>query len=167
MAVEQTNNHLDREVIHKEIDLIQDIIKRMASNSFQVKAWLIGILSALVVVESKSLFAQANSDRWFSIEMNLFLFLPIICFWYLDAFFLSTEKLYRELYKWVVTNRSKTNDYLYDLNTFIREVNGEKVNLIKKKNNLWNTMVSKTLWPFYLIPTLFVVGLLFFNFFRT
>jgi len=156
----------DKENIHKELDLIQDVVKRMASNSFQIKAWLIGILSALVVIESKSLFAQVGSDKWFSVEMNLFLLIPILCFWYLDAFFLITEKLYRELYKWVVKHRSHTDDYLYDLNTFKREVDGEEEILLKPENNVWNVMFSKTLLPFYLMPIAFVLGLLFFNFYR-
>jgi hypothetical protein len=166
MAIETTTKPLDKDVIHKELDLIQDVIKRMATNSFQVKAWLIGILSALVVIESKSVFAQAGSDHTFSMEMNLFLFMPIICFWYLDAFFLSTEKLYRELYKWVVVHRPNTKAYLYDLNTFVREVDGEKENLLQKKNDVWHMMVSKTIWVFYAIPLVFVGGLLFYNSFR-
>ncbi|MFM9946991.1 MAG: hypothetical protein ACKV1O_03560 [Saprospiraceae bacterium] len=81
---------LSTDIIHKELDLIQDVIKRMAQNSFQVKAWLIAILSALVVVKSEVLFAKADHDNNFSMQMNLFLFLPVFCFWYLDAFFLST-----------------------------------------------------------------------------
>lgn len=152
---------------HKELDLIQDVIKRMAQNSFQVKAWLIGILSALVVLESKSIFAQAGSDKIFAIKMNLFLLLPILCFWYLDAFFLSTEKLYRELYKWVVKHRPVTADYLYDLNTFTRKIDdGEEENLNLPKNNVWCMMVSKTLLPFYLVPLFFVVGVILFNLWR-
>ncbi len=163
MAIETTTIAWDKEVIHKELDLIQDVIKRMAQNSFQVKAWLIGILSALVVIESKSIFAQAGSDHTFSMEMNAFLFLPILCFWYLDAFFLSTEKLYRELYKWVVNNRPYTKEYLYDLNTFKRTVNDKTENLLNEKNDVWHMMGSKTLLPFYLVPLLFVIGLLFFS----
>ena len=151
---------------HKELDLIQDVIKRMAQNSFQVKAWLIGILSALVVLESKSIFAQAGSDKVFSIEMNLFLLLPILCFWYLDAFFLSTEKLYRELYKWVVKHRPDTTAYQYDLNTFTREVGDKKENLLKPQNDVWHMMRSKTLLPFYLVPLFFVLGVIFFNTWR-
>ncbi len=156
----------DKDIIHKELDLIQDIVKRMAANSFQVKGWLIGILSALVVLESKSIFATANGDAGFSIKMNAFLFLPILCFWYLDAFFLSTEKLYRERYKWVVQNRPRTDAYLYDLNTFTRTVDSETTHLLKPSNNVWNVMVSKTLLPFYLLPLLFVIGVLFFNSYR-
>jgi len=160
------NTPLDQEIIHKELDLIQDIIKRMATNSFQVKTWLIGILSALVVLENKAIFATANGNEDFSIKMNIFLFLPILCFWYLDAFFLSTEKLYRELYKWVVQNRSVTDAYLYDLNTFTRTWNGKTDKLLNPKNSVWNMMFSKTLLPFYLVPFAFVLGLVFFNSYR-
>lgn len=159
-------NNITESAFHKELDLIQDIVKRMAQNSFQVKAWLIGILSALVVLESKSIFAQAGADHTFSIEMNLFLLLPILCFWYLDAFFLSTEKLYRERYKWVVKNRPNTDAYLYDLNTFTRKVNDKEENLVQSGNDVWSMMRSKTLLPFYMVPLLFVLGVMFFNFFR-
>lgn len=161
-----TNPQPSHENLHKELDLIQDIIKRMAQNSFQVKAWLIGILSALVVLESKAIFGQTADDHAFSIQMNVFLFLPIICFWYLDAFFLSTERLYRELYKWVVQNRPHTNAYQYDLNTFTRTVGNETTHLLKPKNSRWWLMISKTIWPFYAVPLLFVVGLMLYNFCR-
>lgn len=158
---------LDKEIVHKELDLIQAIITRMATNSFQVKAWLIGILSAMIVFEKDAIFAEAGADKLLSIKLNLFLFLPILCFWYLDAFFLSTERLYRELYKWVVENRPKTDAYLYDLNTFKRRVGeGPEVNMVKPDNSIKDMMVSKTLWPFYMMPVAFVAGLLFYNFFR-
>ena len=161
-----TDPQPNHENLHKELDLVQDIIKRMAQNSFQVKAWLIGILSALVVLESKAIFAQAASDNTFSIEMNLFLFLPILCFWYLDAFFLSTEKLYRELYKWIIENRPHTYAYQYDLNTFIRTVGDKTTYLLKPQNSAGRMMWSKTLLPFYAVPLLFVVGVVFYNLWR-
>lgn len=171
MESHQQKSPFDKEQLHKEIDLIQAVITRMAQNSFQVKTWLIGVLSALIVFEKDAIFAQAGADKLLAIQMNLFLFLPIICFWYLDAFFLSTEKLYRELYKWVVKHRPKTSAYQYDLNTFKRsytdpEGNKHEENLLKPANNVWNVMISKTLWPFYLMPLLFVGGLLFYNFYR-
>ena len=161
-----TNPQPKHENLHKELDLIQDIIKRMAQNSFQVKAWLIAILSALVVLESSAIFAQAAPDKTFSIEMNIFLFLPILCFWYLDAFFLSTEKLYRELYKWVVKYRPHTDAYQYDLNTFTRTVGEETAHLLKREHGVWAMMRSQTLWPFYAVPMVFVVGLVLYNLYR-
>jgi hypothetical protein len=46
----------------------------------------------------------------------LIAFIPLLVFWFLDAFFLRHEKMYRELYKWVVKNRLTTDEYLFDMN---------------------------------------------------
>jgi hypothetical protein len=156
----------DKDIIHKELDLIQAVVTRMASNSFQVKAWLIGILSALIAFEKDAIFAQSGDAKLLSIQMNLFLFMPILCFWYLDAFFLSTERLFRELYKWVVKYRPLSDAYLYDLNTFKRTVDGKEEDLIKAGNGITDMMLSKTLLPFYLMPMAFVGALLIYNIFR-
>ncbi|MFY9261342.1 MAG: hypothetical protein WAO71_12645 [Gallionella sp.] len=37
----------------KHLDLIQDVIKRMASNSFQLKTWTITIVSAILAMSEK------------------------------------------------------------------------------------------------------------------
>ncbi len=153
--------NLSEDAIHKELDLVQDIVKRMASNSFQVKAWLIGIFSALIAFSMEKLVGTTGSVA--GIFTSLFLLVPIACFWYLDGFFLSTEKLYRELYKWVVTHRPKTQAYLYDLNTFDRTVGEQKTLMVKAENSVWNCMKSKTLLPFYVSPLVFVLLLLAYN----
>ena len=143
---------MEKEVIHKELDLIQDVIKRMASNSFEVKKWLIGILSAIVVFSREELLGG-------NIQLIGLLLVPVLCFWYLDAFFLSTEKLYREMYKWVIEYRPQTDKYLYDLNTMTRKcLNGNDVDFIIKKNNVWYVMFSKTLLPFYAVPVVFIIA---------
>lgn len=152
----EQNLPLSNEVIHKELDLIQDVIKRMADNSFKVKAWMIGILGGIVALGNDALFVTVAEDNLLTtLAFNAFLFLPVICFWYLDAFFLRIEKLYREVYKWVVDNRSNTRDYLYDLNTFTR-TNGknEQTDFLKDLDSTAKVMRSKTLWPFYLFPFL-------------
>jgi len=151
---------LTKEEIHKELDLIQDVIKRMASNSFEVKKWLIGILTAIIVFKHEELLGGNN-------EMVLVLLLPVLSFWYLDAFFLSTERLYREIYQWVVTHRSKTDNYLYDLNSMKRSYdNVPEENFVKDKNNIWRVAFSKTLLPFYLVPIAFIVALAIANHFK-
>ena len=146
------NTTLTTDQIHKELDLIQDVIKRMASNSFEVKKWLIGILSAIVVFSREELLGG-------NIQLIGLLLVPVLCFWYLDAFFLSTEKLYREMYIWVIEYRSQTDKYLYDLNTMSREFPADKVvDFFIPKNNVWHVMFSKTLLPFYLVPVVFIVA---------
>ena len=89
----------------EELKIIQDIIKRMAFNSFMIKGWAV----TLVLV---TLLLKGNRYQ------VLIAFIPILVFWFLDAYFLQQEKLYRELYKWVVENRLKTSDYLFDMNAY-------------------------------------------------
>ncbi|MBL7186064.1 MAG: hypothetical protein ISS70_07040 [Phycisphaerae bacterium] len=124
---------MDKEVLHKEIDLIQDCIKRMAHNSFLLKGWTVSLVAIVL----------ALAKDFDLIYLCLLLLLPVICFWYLDAFFLYTEKMYRRMYEWVIANRSKTDEHLYNLNPhcFKKEVPGEL-----------KIMFSKTLFVFYGIP---------------
>jgi len=94
-----------KEYMLKEIDIIQDIIKRMANNSFMIKGWAI----TLVVV---TLILKGNEYQ------VLIAFIPLLTFWFLDAYFLWQERMYRKLYNWVVSNRLKTDEYLFDMNAY-------------------------------------------------
>jgi hypothetical protein len=89
----------------KEIDIIQDIIKRMAFNSFMIKGWAI----TLVVV---TLLLKGTAYQvWIA-------FIPLLAFWFLDAYFLWQERMYRKLYDWVINNRLKTDEYVFDMNAY-------------------------------------------------
>lgn len=101
-----------KEYMLKEIDIIQDIIKRMAFNSFMIKGWAITL-----VVVTLLLKGTEKHQVWIA-------FIPLVVFWFLDAYFLRQEKMYRKLYKWVINNRLKTEEYLFDMNArrFEKEV---------------------------------------------
>ncbi len=94
-----------KEYMLKEIDLIQGIINRMAHNSFMIKGWAI----TLVVV---ALLLQGTKYQ------VLLAFIPLLVFWFLDAYFLWQERMYRKLYDWVISNRLKTDEYLFDMNAY-------------------------------------------------
>jgi len=94
-----------KEYMLKEVDIIQDIIKRMAFNSFMIKGWAI----TLVVVAL--LLKGTEYQVWIA-------FIPLLVFWFLDAYFLWQERMYRKLYEWVVNNRMKTDEYLFDMNAY-------------------------------------------------
>lgn len=94
-----------KESMLKEIDIIQDIIKRMASNSFLIKGWTI----TLVVITL--LLKGSNFQIWIS-------FIPLLTFWFLDAHFLWLERMYRELFDWVISNRMNGREYLFDFNAY-------------------------------------------------
>lgn len=100
---------MDKEILHKEIDLIQGVINRMANNSFLLKGWLITLIVGVLALTKDTILT--NDITYLSIV----LILPVIVFWYLDAFFLHKERCFRELYKWVIENRKESDDYLYSL----------------------------------------------------
>lgn len=137
------------EVLKKEIDLIQDVIKRMANNSFLLKGWLVSIIVIVLALHKDSVIGQ-NSQYW----TYLVLILPVLSFWYLDAYYLCQERLYRKLYGWVILHRADSVERIYDLNTsrFENEV-----------PNIRRTMFSITLRIFYGVPIVLIVGLIFYK----
>lgn len=95
-----------KEYMLKEIDIIQDIIRRMAFNSFIIKGWAVTLVVVTLLLKG-TLFQQA-----------VIAFIPLLVFWFLDAYFLWQERMYRKLYEWVVNNRLKTDEYLFDVNAY-------------------------------------------------
>lgn len=145
-------NKLDKENFHKEIDLIQGCINRMASNSFMLKGWAVSIVAVVLALADKDI----NLDF-----LCLVVLIPLISFWYLDAFFLYTEKLYRKMYEWVIKERpNANNDRMYDLNPHRFK---DELKIVKngvetgKLETEWTVMHSKTLRWFYEIPCALIV----------
>lgn len=122
-----TNKIQNESILLKEIEVIQDIIKRMAKNSFLIKGWTVTLVVATLLLETKD-------------YMVLIAFIPLIVFWILDAYFLHQERLFRKLYEWVIVNRLESEENLLDMNT---ERFKDKVDGIPK------TMISLTLLLFY------------------
>jgi hypothetical protein len=135
------------EILHKEIDLIQGCINRMANNSFLLKGWTISLIAVVL--------ALAKEKIDFSL-LSLILLIPLLAFWYLDTFFLRTEKMYRKMYEWVISNRMNSDDRMYELNPRKYESNVEST---------FKVFISKTLLAFYGIPTLILIIIFIYNFF--
>ncbi len=79
----------------KHLEFIQNVINRMASNSFKLKAWCITIVAALVTVASTAL--AKNSMENYKILFWIGLVLVFI-FGYMDCFYLKKERQYCLLY---------------------------------------------------------------------
>jgi len=134
---------MDKDILHKEIDLIQACITRMAHNSFLLKGWAISIIAVILALADKT-----NNP----IIISSILLIPLLCFWYLDSFFLRTEKLYRKMYEWVIEKRKlKDISFLYDLNPHRFD---NEVESIRK------VMWSITLRYFYGIPVLITTSII-------
>lgn len=121
--------------LEKEIDIIQSCINRMSSNSFMCKGWNLTLITGVV-----SLPKDINY-RW----LILIIISINACFWFLDSFFVLQEQRFRDKYKWIITERLKSNaEYLYDL-----DPNNPNTTYRVKKRKLYNTILSKTIAPMY------------------
>lgn len=72
----------------KHLELIQGIINRMSSNSFMLKGWAVTLVAGIFAISAK------DADKMYF----LVAYIPIIIFWFLDAYYLKQEHLYRRLY---------------------------------------------------------------------
>ena len=129
-----------KEYMLKEIDIIQDIIRRMGFNSFMIKGWAITLVVVTLLL------------KWTDYQVGI-AFIPLLVFWFLDAYFLGQERMYRKLYEWVINNRLKTNEYLFDMNAY---------RFKDKVQSRFRIMFSITLGWFYgSIAILIVIYLIF------
>lgn len=110
------------------LSFIQGVINRMGNNSFLLKGWCVTLVAAI--------FALASKDS--NEQFVLVAYFPAFMFWFLDAFFLHQEKLYRELYKKVANNQISSDNFTLETSDLKNEV-----------PCLLSVMFSKTLFPFY------------------
>ncbi len=115
----------------KHLEFIQAIISRMAGNLFFLRGWTITLIAALL-----ALFIKGNGSNY----AIYFLIVLILVFWILDGYFLSQERLFRDLYNHVRKLKEEEIDFSMDINEYKKY----------KKNTLIYTMFSPTLLVFYL-----------------
>ena len=92
----------------KHLEMIQGIVNRLSSNSFQLKGWSVTLITALFA------FAASGKDPRFS----YIAFFPALSFWLLDGYFLRQERLFRKLYKWVNEKKEGEVDFSMDTSCF-------------------------------------------------
>lgn len=73
----------------KHLEFIQAVISRLATDSFLMKGWALTVTGAFFGFSAKDL-------DWHLAFVGL---LPMVAFWVLDAYFLSRERIYREMYE--------------------------------------------------------------------
>jgi predicted alpha-1,6-mannanase (GH76 family) len=121
----------------EELKIVQDIIKRMALNSFLIKGWTITLVVATLLLKGEKF-------------QSFIAFIPILVFWYLDAYFLWLERLYRKLYDWIAKNRLNTDEFLFDM---------DYRRFIKEEQSKFRIMFSITLGWFY--GSIFILTLIY------
>ena len=77
------------------LELIQNIINRMATSSAIVKGLTATITAGILTIH----------DYTFSLPLSRFFFVPIICMMFLDTSYLQKERQYRRLYELVCKDK--------------------------------------------------------------
>lgn len=122
----------DSPAVMKHIDMYQGIINRMAANSAECKKWALGLVSAiLVLVAEKGLIDAAS-----------LVIVPVILFWFLDAYYLALEKQFRGAY-------SQFLDALHQGNLPLSELYRVRATGALP-TTFWDALLSWAVWPFYL-----------------
>lgn len=124
-----TKKFTDPEIKH--LELIQDVVTRMNSNSFQMKGWMVAIVSALLAI-----YADKQNEYFIIVA-----FVPTLLFWFLDTYYLWQERKFRGLYNDVagITKNQKVALFAMrpDLYT-------------GGKYSYWSVFGSVTILPLYL-----------------
>ncbi|MCQ2764140.1 hypothetical protein JT227_06520 [Helicobacter pylori] len=101
------DNSTDRaKILIEELKILQGVINRMAQNSLECKKWTLALVFGVL-----SLKMETISNSYGLCVLGVLL----LCFWFLDAYYLMQERSFREQYQWLIENRLKTNARLFEV----------------------------------------------------
>lgn len=125
----------------KHLEFVQSVINRMESNSFMLKGWAVTLVAGIFVLADK------DTDKLYF----LVAYIPMIVFWWLDAYYLLQERLYRSLYEKVRQTDEENIDFSLKATTTEFDSN---------KNCFCSCLFSKTEVGFYLPLALICTGII-------
>ena len=117
----------------KHLEFIQSTITRMNQNSFQIKGWMITLVSALLAL-------YASSEK---VVYILIAIVPAIVLWFLDAYYLQQERRFRGVYN-DVARLSPDNNRIN-----VREFEMPIQKYQCGKYGYFSVLFSKTIFPLY------------------
>lgn len=131
----------DQEIKH--LEMIQSAVNRLAANSFQMKGWMLTIVSALL-----GFFANSGNTKFALVAI-----LPVLVFWGLDAYYLQQERKFRGIYNDVVTPNKDRKVEVFEMPI---------KNYSDGKYSFWDVFTSQTMLLLYLSVTLILLAIYFF-----
>lgn len=132
---------MDMENKLRHLELIQGVINRMASNSFMLKGWAVTLVAGIFALAGK------DTDKLYF----LVAYIPVIVFWWLDAYYLLQERLYRSLYEKVRQTDEENIDFSLKATT---------VEFNSNKNCFCSCLFSKTEIGFYVPLAVVCTGII-------
>ena len=135
------------------LQMMQENITRMAGNSANAKTWLVTIVTGFFAIGC----SIKDLDWWLLLAI-----IPIVVFWYIDAYYLSLERALRnreQIYINLMNSLESTGDNLIDekQNTLFdfRPLFMDNDDLKLKKTKCM--MFNKSVYPVYLIMLFLII----------
>ena len=122
--------------VRQYLQMLQDIINRMAANSSNCKAWAITLFTAMAAL----MIGVEVMRQW----MWIILF-PIVLFYFLDAYYLGLEKDFRNLEASFIKKLRASED----CSTSVYDFNFTHADGYKKGENLKKGLSSPATCPLY------------------
>jgi hypothetical protein len=98
----------------KYLDMLQSLIGRMAGNQFSVRAWSVGLGTAVIG------FAASKDGN---VKASLLAAFPALVFWVTDAYYLALERKFRGIFKAACEDANHKN-FAFDPELKARDVRG-------------------------------------------
>lgn len=137
------------------LQMMQENITRMAGNSTNAKTWLVTIVTGFFAFGC----SITNLDWWLLLAI-----IPIVVFWYIDAYYLSLERALRnreQIYINLMNSLESTGDNLidekqntlFDFRPLFMDNDDDDLKLKKTKC----MMLNKSVYPVYLIMLFLII----------
>ena len=134
----------DTEDYRLYINLLQENINRMSSNSASCKTWLISIITALLAIQT----TIENMSDILPIAV-----IPTFLFYFLDSYYLGLEKRFIVIETNFI-NKIKMDE---DCHEDLYSMNPQQVGTDKEYT--WKGLKSYSTWPFYSILIICVLAI--------
>ena len=133
------------------LQMMQENITRMATNSLNAKTWMVTIVAAFLAIGCK-----INDLQWWL----LLALIPIIAFWYFDALYLKLERqirnreqLFINFMKEKETEGLTLSDLLFDFRPLDKKEDVSELGYRETGCQMFN----KSVWPLYITMIIIVV----------
>ena len=143
----RSNSYNDDERLY--LQMMQANIERMAANSANCKVWMISLITAFITIGS--LFP--NMRYWLLMGI-----IPILTFWYIDAYYLHLERGMRNRERDFFNIRESGSDNEYKRALFnFSPLSSYKDNAEKGFVATKGRLFSPSIAPFYCFPLVMVI----------
>lgn len=115
----------------KHLEFIQGVVTRMNQNSFQMKGWMVALVSAILAI-----YASTQKHAFVLVAL-----LPALVFWFLDTYYLAQERKFRGLYNDVAGITKNHEIALFAMRPDL---------YTGGKYSFWNVFGSQTIMALYL-----------------